>query len=87
VCTVYSNGMASELELKLIFFSKLLEIEIKSLRTWKKQVNDLTNNIGEFDSHEKPQLMTHVWGKVCGFHHYNVQYVTNIILNWQFDIW
>jgi hypothetical protein len=30
-------------------------------------------------SHKKPQRMTHVWGKHCGFIDYNVQYVVFIV--------
>jgi hypothetical protein len=30
-------------------------------------------------SHKKPQLMTLVWGKLCGFIDYNVQYVVFIV--------
>jgi hypothetical protein len=45
----------------------------------KKQTNKQTNL----------KFMTHVWGKLCGFVHYNVQYVmfivANVTLKWQFD--
>ncbi len=39
---------------------------------------------------KKPQLMAHVWDKLCVFIHYNVGHVVfiaaYIILKWQFDI-
>jgi hypothetical protein len=41
-------------------------------------------------SHKMLQHMTHVWGKLCDFINYNVQYVVFIVqyvtLKWQFDI-
>jgi len=43
-----------------------------------------------FSHTKKLWLMIHVWGKLCGFIHYNVQYVMFIVayitLNWQIDI-
>ncbi len=66
--------------IQYVKFLKLqLQVSVSSLhQIYCNSTNSLQENVIRF-SHKKPQRMTHVWGKHCGFIDYNVQYVVFIV--------
>jgi len=73
---------------------KILVIPNFTAATYSRKQNGISCNYLPQENvvflQKKPWLMARVWGKLCGFIHYNVQYVVFIVayvtLRQQFDI-